>query len=121
MRLVSKPDPLYLQFGKLIRSHRIRHNLTQSAIAERIGLKRTSVTNIEKGRQKILLHQLFQLADALKVNPEHLLPSVARQENARMIEDKLPEGLREPEKDWVHRVVGSTAQRGVNDEKGKQK
>lgn len=118
---MAKPDPFYLQFGKLVRNHRSRHKLTQSQIADRVGLKRTSITNIEKGRQKILLHQLFQFADALKVNPEHLLPRGARQENARLIDDKLPKGLREPEKDWVRRVVGSSAQEGVSHEGEKQK
>jgi transcriptional regulator with XRE-family HTH domain len=39
-----------------------------------VGLKRTSVTNIERGKQHIALHQLFLLASAVGAAPEDLLP-----------------------------------------------
>jgi transcriptional regulator with XRE-family HTH domain len=48
--------------------------LTQDEVAERVGLKRTSITNIERGRQHIALHQLFLLASAVGTAPESLLP-----------------------------------------------
>ena len=67
---MPKSDSLYAQFGKLIRGYRRRHKITQLQLGDRIGITRTSITNIEKGRQKVLLHQVFQLADALQVNPE---------------------------------------------------
>lgn len=48
--------------------------LSQDALAKRVGLSRTSVTNIEKGRQQIPLHALYSFADALGVEPTALLP-----------------------------------------------
>ncbi len=53
---------------------RERAGLTQDALAARVSLSRTSVTNIEKGRQKVLLHTFWGLADALGVAPAVLLP-----------------------------------------------
>lgn len=53
---------------------RIDAGLTQGELSERIGLSRTSVTNIEVGRQKIPLHFLFILSSALGVDPGQLLP-----------------------------------------------
>jgi transcriptional regulator with XRE-family HTH domain len=67
-------DGLYGQFGQLLRNARKAAGLTQDEVAERVGLKRTSITNIERGRQHIPLHQLFRLADAVGVAPEELLP-----------------------------------------------
>lgn len=48
--------------------------LSQEALAKRVGMSRTSVTNIEKGRQQIPLHMLYAFADALGVEPAALLP-----------------------------------------------
>jgi transcriptional regulator with XRE-family HTH domain len=65
---------LYLSFGRLVRKHREHAKLTQEALGSRIGLSRTSITNIEKGRQHVALHQLFEIAGALEVPPMALLP-----------------------------------------------
>jgi transcriptional regulator with XRE-family HTH domain len=67
-------DRLYREFGQLLRSARLKAKLTQDEVAERVGLKRTSITNIEKGRQHIPLHQLFVLATAVGTSPDRLLP-----------------------------------------------
>ena len=49
--------------------------MTQERLGRLVGLSRTSITNIEKGRQHISLHQLFAIAEALRVRPDMLLPS----------------------------------------------
>lgn len=118
---VPKHDPLYVLFGKLVRGYRRRHEITQHQLGDRIGLTRTSITNIEQGRQKVLLHQIFQLADALQVNPEMLLPRQFTSETESQIEHKLPKNLRGPERDWIHRVVNARAQEEQGDDKKKQK
>lgn len=48
--------------------------MTQGALADHISLTRTSVTNIERGEQKFLLHTLMDIAQALRVPPASLLP-----------------------------------------------
>jgi transcriptional regulator with XRE-family HTH domain len=67
-------DGLYKQFGRRLRDLREAAGLTQDQVAERVKLKRTSITNIERGRQHIALHQLYLLAAAVGKSPTELLP-----------------------------------------------
>jgi len=48
--------------------------MTQDRLATLVGLSRTSITNIEKGRQRVSLHQLYRISDALGISPDMLLP-----------------------------------------------
>lgn len=48
--------------------------MTQDALARKIALTRTSIINIEKGRQQVLVHTLLDIARALGVPPTELLP-----------------------------------------------
>lgn len=66
-------DRFYKHVGEKIRAARGKR-LSQEALATAIGLTRTSVSNIENGRQKMLLHTLVDLAAALNVDPARLLP-----------------------------------------------
>ena len=54
---------------------RRKRHMSQETLADSLGLTRTSVTNIEKGRQPIQLHSLYLIARALKVEVKELLPS----------------------------------------------
>jgi DNA-binding XRE family transcriptional regulator len=69
-------DALYRAFGNLVRLGReLRPDpLSQEKLGRLVGLSRTSIVNIEKGRHHIALHQLLAFARALKVRPEALLP-----------------------------------------------
>ena len=67
-------DLIYKEFGKLLKKSRGEANLTQEALAKRVRLSRTSITNIEKGRQHINLHMLYVLSDSIGVRPSDLLP-----------------------------------------------
>ena len=80
-------DEVYSRVGAAIRSRRDSVGLTQSALAELTGLKRTSITNIESGGQALMLHQLIELARALKTDVAELLAvadTVERHEAAPM-------------------------------------
>lgn len=67
-------EALYRAFGRALRKSREEADLTQREVAQRVGLSRTSITNIERGNQHIALHQLFLLASAVGVEPASLLP-----------------------------------------------
>ncbi len=66
----------YVATGKKIAEVRRSQRLTQEALAQDVSLTRTSIVNIEKGKQQLLLHTLVQIAHALKVEPAELLPDV---------------------------------------------
>src|SRR5690606_32736521 len=83
-------DSLYRAFGNLVRLHRERHqDMTQEKLGTLVGLSRTSIVNIEKGRQHIALHQIFVFAGALKVRPEALLPTPTDGTASSWIAEKL--------------------------------
>jgi transcriptional regulator with XRE-family HTH domain len=65
----------YKQLGANIRKSRQRLELSQDDLARSIGLTRTSLTNIENGRQHPPLHTFCDLAEQLKVEISALLPS----------------------------------------------
>jgi transcriptional regulator with XRE-family HTH domain len=48
--------------------------MTQVAFAKAVGLSRTSITNIESGRQPVSLHTLYSMADILGLEVGDLLP-----------------------------------------------
>jgi len=59
---------LYRIIGSALAERRKELRLKQAEVAEQIGLTRASLANIESGRQKIMLHQIYKLATALKVD-----------------------------------------------------
>lgn len=64
----------YPEIGIRIRTRRKELEKTQDDIAKKIGLKRSSLANIERGNQRILIHQLYAIASELKVELNTLLP-----------------------------------------------
>ncbi len=67
-------DLVYREFGIALAAERRRRHLTQAQLGAKVGLSRTSVTNIECGRQPIQVHQLYQFASILQVDASKLLP-----------------------------------------------
>lgn len=49
---------------------------TQQQLADAAGLTRPSIVNIERGRQKVMLHSLYSMAAALRVPVSDLLPPI---------------------------------------------
>ena len=58
---------LYRRLGREVAKRRQELGLTQSDVAEKLGLSRASLANLENGRQRIMVHQLFALVNALKL------------------------------------------------------
>lgn len=108
----SGPDGLYTAFGRLVFSHRKRHrHLTQEKLGRLVGLSRTSITNIEKGRQHVSLHHLFALAEALKVSPEALLPASSDGAGVSWLAEKLPPGTDPQISQWADKLLGKKSEK----------
>lgn len=56
---------LYAQLGRKVAAARKKLGLTQAELASRVSLTRASVANIETGRQRVMLHDVFALVEAL--------------------------------------------------------
>lgn len=59
----SNAKPLYTKVGSVFRERRIELGLSQADVAGKIGLTRTSIVNIEAGRQAISLHTYVLLVN----------------------------------------------------------
>lgn len=69
-------DEIYKTLGENIQKARNKANISQEELAKSVKLVRTSITNIEKGKQKIQIHTLYQIAFALSVSIDDLLPEL---------------------------------------------
>mgnify|MGYP000560104165 CR=1 FL=1 len=56
-----------------IQKSRIDHGLQQKELADLVGVTRTSISNIEHGKQALSLRLFCKIADALNENPGELL------------------------------------------------
>jgi transcriptional regulator with XRE-family HTH domain len=72
-------DPYYRRLGELLRKQRAQKRITQEALGAHLGLSRTSIVNIEKGRQHIAVHQLARIADYLGCTVADLIPSLTEE------------------------------------------
>jgi transcriptional regulator with XRE-family HTH domain len=89
--------------------------MSQEAFARAVGFSRTSITNIERGRQPISLHTLYFMADILGVEPADLLPPAPKNvvalaltgepENKFTTQEKEQlEKLSAKESSWLHKI-----------------
>ena len=63
----------YKAIGKRIKIARIKADLTQEALAERVGLSITHISNIETGNSKLSLPAIVALANALSASVDEFL------------------------------------------------
>ena len=56
---------IYAELGRAVATRRKMVGLTQAEVAKAVGISRASIANIESGRQKVLLHQVYGLMKAL--------------------------------------------------------
>ena len=63
----------YVQFGLRVKNARISARISQAELATSLGVARSSVANIESGRQRLPLHQLPLLARTLGLSIEGLV------------------------------------------------
>ncbi len=90
--------------GERIREARERVGVKQDQLARAVGLSRTSITNIERGRQGVQAHLLVRLAEILGRPPADLLPRLGPEPS---IPDKVRD-LEPSKREWAERVMRST-------------
>jgi ribosome-binding protein aMBF1 (putative translation factor) len=68
----------YVLFGEAVRAARFDRGWTQQDLADALKLSRGSIANIEVGRQRVLLSDVFDFAKVLKVSPKWLFNAVSQ-------------------------------------------
>jgi transcriptional regulator with XRE-family HTH domain len=86
----------YSAFGLMLSEIRRKKHISQEMLADELGLSRTSITNIEKGRQPVQLYSLYVIARLLGRDVKELLPSAAIFERP-----ELAKGLNVSRSEWL--------------------
>ena len=101
------PEGIYREVGRNIRRYRASTHRTQAQLASEIGISRASLANIEAGRQQVLLHHLYAIADALDLDSPSVLMPMPPSPDGNPAEVPLPtEGLSETQRQEVLRLMG---------------
>lgn len=108
-------DPIYVAFGRAVAARRKELDLTQAELAYRINLSRGSVAHIERGSQKVFLHQIIRVAAALELpSARILIPSLVAGEptgSAERVElARSKEKLTAVQRRLVDSLYGSVSQ-----------
>jgi transcriptional regulator with XRE-family HTH domain len=103
---------MYKPFGRRVRELRETCGLTQAKLADSVGLSRTSITNIERGRQAVPLHALYSFAESLKVELIELLPEPSERANARTELERVFEELTAKQLTSVRKILDARSQEG---------
>lgn len=82
------PDEYYKRLGIAIRTRRRESLIPQEVLAEKIGVSRPSLANIEAGRQRVYAHLIEPIAAAIGTTVEALLtpPSAAELRRVELLE-----------------------------------
>lgn len=79
---------LYQILGNRIKTRREEIRLNQNELGEKAGVGRTSISNIEQGRQKPPLSVIYNICHALDIDIHSVLPSYNEIHNAMTPESK---------------------------------
>ncbi len=79
--MLTFDELIYPEIGRRLLEIR-KGKYTQEQLAEALAvrgvqLKRASIANIENGKQRVMLHILYEIAELLKVDISKLLPTIA--------------------------------------------
>jgi len=81
---------LYQKIGERLKKSRLKLGMTQAQLAEKIGgMRRTSITNIEAGRQHPPLNVLYDLCQILGLEIMDVLPKIAELQQADHVPVKI--------------------------------
>lgn len=100
---------IYPLIGDAIRSRRKHLSLTQDKLAAALQISRASLANIEAGRQKVLVHHLYDIAEALQLDVKDLLVDMPKLSSPTEQDVPLPPGLDDRQKLQVLRVFSDSA------------
>ena len=97
--LMPKTQNILIQMGDQIRLARLRRDLTAELVAERAGISRVTLSNIEKGSPSVAIGSYAAVLHALNGMDKDLLLVAKDDELGRKLQDlELPARRRAPRK-----------------------
>lgn len=114
-------EMIHRAFGRAVATRRKQQdNMTQLELAQKTGLSRASIANIERGQQNVGLHHLFSIANALEVSSvSDLLPPMSiGQEGEEETNMRTSEKLSEISKAGVEQLIRKALKQGTKKRTG---
>ena len=97
--LLPQPQEILNQMGEQIRLARLRRHLSAELVAERAGISRMTLSNIEKGSASVAIGSYAAVLHALNGMDKDLLLVAKDDELGRKLQDlELPTRRRAPKK-----------------------
>ena len=97
--IMRKTQSILTQMGEQIRLARLRRHLTAELVAERAGISRVTLSNIEKGSPSVAIGSYAAVLHALNGMDKDLLLVAKDDELGRKLQDlELPTRRRAPRK-----------------------
>lgn len=97
--IMPKTQSILTQMGEQIRLARLRRHLTAELVAERAGISRVTLSNIEKGSPSVAIGSYAAVLHALNGMDKDLLLVAGDDELGRKLQDlELPARRRAPRK-----------------------
>jgi transcriptional regulator with XRE-family HTH domain len=97
--IMPKTQSILTQMGEQIRLARLRRHLTAELVAERAGISRVTLSNIEKGSPSVAIGSYAAVLHALNGMDKDLLLVAKDDELGRKLQDlELPTRRRAPRK-----------------------
>lgn len=69
-------DAFYIYVGEKVRFHRKKARMDQETLSRHVNLSRTTIINIEKGRQRLSLEHAWLIAKVFGISFDDILPPV---------------------------------------------
>ena len=67
---------ILIRFGQTVRNIRLKQNISQEELAERCGLHRTYISDVELGKRNVSLENIDRIAKSLNISLSALFMEV---------------------------------------------
>jgi transcriptional regulator with XRE-family HTH domain len=108
-------EGLYGYVGEKVRSARVAAGVSQDVLAQRVGLTRSSIANLEAGRQRIALHLFVAICQTLGKDICEFLPENPEPHRSPISADVEQKLASSPES-MQRFVQEAVARRGIDSE-----
>ncbi len=106
MNSVSKSD-IDKNFGKILRDFRIKNNLTQEQLSEKLGISLKYISRIENGNNGVKTQTLINYMNILGITPNTIYASfITNKDAAKDIEISMKfSSLSDEKKDFINSMI----------------
>ena len=114
-----KYNPVNVAFGKKLAEKRRESKITQTDLARRVGLVRTTIANLESGRQSVSLPLFYRIVQSLGTDLATLLPPIETGMENTPIQhvDSVTGKHSMREVDWKERVILRSPEKNKKEKK----